>query len=148
MWFIAQEEGSYDVFCAEYCGDRHAYMLSKVVVVPETEYMTWLESSDVPEGEHPGLTVLKRNACISCHSLDGSALVGPTFKGIYGRNEVVLEGDKEYEITVDDGYLMKSIYEPNIQLVKGFNPGLMISYKEQINEDDLKQVVEYLKTLK
>jgi len=148
MWFIAQEEGTYDVFCAEYCGDRHAYMLSKVVVVPETEYMAWLETSDVPEGEHPGLTLLKRNACISCHSLDGSKLVGPTFKGIYGRNETVLEGDKEYEITVDDGYITKSIYEPNMQLVKGFNPGLMISYKEQVNEDDLKQIVEYLKTLK
>jgi len=148
MWFIAQEEGTYDVFCAEYCGERHAYMLSKVEVIPEKNYLAWLETSDVPEGEHPGLTILKRNACISCHSLNGTTLVGPTFKGIYGRKEMVLEGGQEYELTVDDGYITKSIYEPNLQVVEGFNPGLMISYKEQVNEDDLKQIIEYLKTLK
>lgn len=26
LWFIAQKEGTYDIFCAEYCGLRHAYM--------------------------------------------------------------------------------------------------------------------------
>jgi cytochrome c oxidase subunit 2 len=148
MWFIAQEEGTYDVFCAEYCGDRHAYMLSKVEVVPEAEYYAWLDKSDIPEGEHPGLTILKQNACISCHSLDGSKLVGPTFQGIYGRVETVIEGDNEYEITVDDDYIIKSIYEPNAQVVKGYNPGLMIPYQEQIDEEAMQHVIDYLKTLK
>jgi cytochrome c oxidase subunit 2 len=98
--------------------------------------------------EHPGLTILKQNACISCHSLDGSALIGPTFKGIYGRKEVVIEGEQEYEITVDEEYIRKSIYEPNAQLVKGYNKGLMISYTEQIDEEAMDQVIDYLKTLK
>jgi cytochrome c oxidase subunit 2 len=148
MWFIAEEEGSYNVFCAEYCGDRHAYMLSTVEVIPEDEYLAWLETSDAPAGEHPGLTILKQNACISCHSLDGSALIGPTFKGIYGRKEVVIEGEQEYEISVDEEYIRKSIYEPNAQLVKGYNKGLMISYTEQIDEEAMNQVIDYLKTLK
>ena len=148
MWFIAQEEGSYNVFCAEYCGDRHAYMLSTVEVIPETDFLAWLETSSVPEGEHPGLTVLKNNACISCHSLDGSKLIGPSFKGIYGRTETVVEGDDEYEITVDDEYIIKSLNNPDSQVVKGFNPGLMISYGEQLSDDDRKQIIDYMKTLK
>jgi len=148
MWFIAQEPGSYTVYCAEYCGDRHAYMLSTLEAVPEEEYIAWLETSDIPEGEHPGLTILKRNACISCHSLDGSKLVGPSFKGVYGKQEVVIEGEQEKEITVDDEYIRNSVYEPNLQVVKGYNPGLMIPYKEQVSEEDLQQIIEYLKTLK
>lgn len=148
MWFIAQEPGEYTVYCAEYCGDRHAYMLSTLEAVPEEEYLAWLETSDVPEGEHPGLTIMKRNACISCHSLDGTKLVGPSFKGIYGKAEVVIEGEKEVEIVVDDEYIRNSIYEPNLQVVKGYNPGLMIPYKDQVSEDDLQQIIEYLKTLK
>jgi cytochrome c oxidase subunit 2 len=148
MWFIGQEEGSYDVFCAEYCGERHSYMLSKVEVIPELEYYAWLERSDVPEGEHPGLTIMKRNACISCHSLDGSKLIGPSFKGIYGRTETVLEGNNEIEITVDDEYIKQSMNEPNAQVVKGYTPGLMIPYTEQVSEEELEQIIEYMKTLK
>ncbi len=148
MWFIAQEEGSYNVFCAEYCGERHSYMLSTVEVIPETDYLAWLEKSDVPEGEHPGLTILKRNACISCHSLDGSKLIGPSFKGIYGRKETVLEDGKEYEIIVDDEYIINSTNDPNTQVVKGYTPGLMISYTDQLSDDDRIQIIEYMKTLK
>jgi len=148
MWFIGQEEGSYNVFCAEYCGERHAYMLSTVEVIPEVEYLAWLERSDVPEGEHPGLTIIKRNACVSCHSLDGSKLVGPSFKGVYGITEVVLEGDTEVEITVDDEYIKSSISDPNAQVVKGYLPGLMISYKDQLSDEDVQQIIEYMKTLK
>jgi len=148
MWFIGQEEGSYDVFCAEYCGERHAYMLSTVEVIPETEYLAWLDRSDVPEGEHPGLTIMKRNACISCHSLDGSKLIGPSFRGIYGRTEIVLEGDNEVEITVDDDYIKQSMNEPNAQVVKGYAAGLMIPYGEQVSDEELEQIIEYMKTLK
>jgi len=148
MWFIAQEEGSFNVFCAEYCGDRHAYMLSTVEVIPETEYLAWLDRSDVPEGQHPGLTILKQNACISCHSLDGSKLIGPSFQGIYGRTETVVEEGTDSEITVDDDYIKSSINEPNLQVVKDYTPGLMISYKEQLSDEDLNQIIEYFKTLK
>lgn len=148
MWFIAQEEGSYNVFCAEYCGDRHAYMLSTVEVIPETEYLAWLDRSDIPEGQHPGLTILKQNACISCHSLDGSKLIGPSFRGIYGRVETVVEEGTDSEITVDDDYIKSSINEPNLQVVKDYTPGLMISYKEQLSDEDLDQIIEYFKTLK
>lgn len=147
MWFEARELGEYDLFCAEYCGDRHSYMISKVKVLTESEYETWLASSDVPADEHPGLTILKQNACITCHSLDGSKIVGPSFKGVFGKQEVVITDGQERTITIDEEYLKRSIYEPNADLVKGYNPGLMISYKELLSEEDVQKVIEYIKTL-
>lgn len=147
MWFTAQQEGEYDLFCAEYCGDRHSYMISKVRVLPEIEYNAWLAASDIPADEHPGLTVLKQNGCIACHSLDGSRIVGPSFKGIYGHEVEVITNGQERTLIVDDEYIKSSIYDPNADVVKGFNPGLMISYKEQLTEEDIAKIVEYIKTL-
>lgn len=147
MWFIGQELGDYDIFCAEYCGDRHSYMLSKVYVLPEQDYTTWYNDRSA-SAEHPGLQVIKRNACMSCHSLDGSKLIGPSFKGIWGKNEIVVTGGEEREITVNEDYIKSSIYDPNADVVKGYNQGLMISYKDLISEEEMAAVIEYLKTLK
>jgi cytochrome c oxidase subunit 2 len=148
MWFIAQELGTYDIFCAEYCGERHSYMISEVEVIPDSDFEEWLLKDDIPEGEHPGLTILKQNACLSCHSLDGTRLVGPSFKGLYGLTETVVTDGQEREITVDDEYIRRSVYEPNADVVKSYNPGLMISYTNQISEEDLDKILEYLKTIK
>ncbi len=148
MWFEATKEGTYDILCAEYCGERHAYMLAEVDVVPAADYEEWLVSTDVPEGEHPGLTVMKQNACLTCHSLDGSKLIGPTFRGIYGKTEVVItENGEEKTITVDDDYLVRSIYQPNVEIVKGYDEGLMISYENTIDEESVNQIIDYIKTL-
>ncbi len=147
MWFTALEAGEYDLFCAEYCGERHSYMLSKVRVISEGEYEQWLVQSDTPADEHPGLTLLKQNACITCHSQDGSKIIGPTFKGLFGKREVVLADGVEKEITVDEEYLVRSIYEPNAEIVKGYNQGLMISYKNTLSEEDVAKIIEYIKTL-
>jgi cytochrome c oxidase subunit 2 len=147
MWFIGQKEGDYDIFCAEYCGDRHSYMLSKVVVLPEDEYNKWY-SDTTATAEHPGLAVLKKNACLSCHSLDGTRLVGPSFKGIWDKQEIVVTDGAEREITVNEDYIKRSIYEPNADVVKGYNPGLMISYQNLVTEEEIADIIEYLKTLK
>jgi cytochrome c oxidase subunit 2 len=123
-------------------------MLAEVDGVPETQYEEWLVSTDGPEGEHPGLTVMKQNACLTCHSLDGSKLIGPTFRGIYGKTETVItETGEEKTITVDDDYLVRSIYEPNAEIVKGYNKGLMISYENTIDQESVNQIIDYIKNL-
>ncbi|GAB4330482.1 MAG: cytochrome c oxidase subunit II [Bacteroidales bacterium] len=145
MWFIGQKEGDYDIFCAEYCGDRHSYMLSQVSVVPEQEYNTWLSTVSA---DPPGLAVLKKNACLSCHSLDGSRIVGPSFLAIWGKTETVITNGEERQVVVDAEYIAHSIKEPNADVVKGFNPGLMISYKELVSDEEIEDIIEYFKTLK
>lgn len=147
MWFTAQEEGEYNIFCAELCGDRHSYMLSKVKVLPDAEYTAWLAKSDIPADEPPGLTLIKQNACITCHSQDGIRIVGPSFKGLFGRKEIVIENGVEKEITVDEPYIKRSIYEPNAQVVKSYTPGLMTPYKDKITDEDVQKIIDYLKGL-
>jgi cytochrome c oxidase subunit 2 len=148
MWFIPQEEGSFDILCAEYCGERHSFMLSKLEVYSKEKYDEWYANELGFSRDHPGLALLKQNACISCHSTDGSAIIGPTFKGLWERTETVITNGVEREITVDRDFIRKSLNEPNADITKGFNPGLMISYEKTISDEDLDQIIEYLKTLK
>ncbi|MFA5419301.1 MAG: cytochrome c oxidase subunit II [Bacteroidales bacterium] len=148
MWFIPQKLGSYDILCAEYCGQLHAYMLSTVTVMKEHEYAAWLKSSPDLSNEHPGLTLLKRNACISCHTTDGTRLVGPSFKGLMGREEKVLIDGKEETIIVDREFIMQSITEPNAAITVSYQPGLMTSYKEILSDDDIDKIIDYIQSMK
>ncbi len=148
MWFIAQKLGDYDILCAEYCGLQHSYMLSKLIVKEEADYNEWFANELGVSKDHPGLAILKQNACISCHSTDGSKIVGPSFKDLWGRKEIVIRNGEEVEITVDRDYMRKSLNNPNADLVKGYAQGLMISYEKTISDEQLDQIIEYIKTLK
>lgn len=45
LWFKPQGLGPADIYCAEYCGQRHSYMISQVVVLPPEEFWAWYEGS-------------------------------------------------------------------------------------------------------
>ncbi len=95
-----------------------------------------------------GKKLVQSQGCVACHSSDGVKGVGPSYKGLYGTKRKVLEGDKEVEVLADDTYIMKSIYEPNSQTVVGYPKGQMPVYKGLLNDAQVAEVVEYLKTLK
>lgn len=42
VWFRPERVGDYEIFCAEFCGTRHSYMLSRLQVVPASEFDAWL----------------------------------------------------------------------------------------------------------
>ncbi|MCF8372695.1 MAG: cytochrome c oxidase subunit II [Bacteroidales bacterium] len=153
MWFEAQKLGSYDIFCAEYCGQRHAYMITKCDVIPVEEYNSWYAEgaqalanpSDDPV--EAGYNTIKANGCIACHSTDGTKLVGPSFKGIFGTQRVVVTGDEERTVTVDEAYIINSIKHPNDDVVKDYMKGLMPGYDGQISDEDMDKIVFYIKSL-
>jgi cytochrome c oxidase subunit II len=148
MWFIPKLTGEYWVLCAEYCGMNHSYMEAKVKVVPQSEYDAWISALPAKTAEPEGLTIIKKNACTGCHSLDGSKLVSTSFKGIYGKESVVVTDGKEHTVTVDDAYIKTSMYEPDKDVVKGLPKGVMKSYKGIISDDEVAKVIEYLKSIK
>jgi cytochrome c oxidase subunit 2 len=153
-WFVAQKEGSFELFCSEYCGMNHSYMYTYVKVLPQDQFNKWYVDTvkkveavvDSPTAT--GKRIMKNIGCFACHSVDGSKLVGPSFKGIYGHTVTVSTGGNEREITIDDEYIKRSIYDPNADIVKGFNKGLMLPYKGQLSDADVAQITEYLKSLK
>ncbi len=147
MWFRPIMKGTFDIYCTEYCGLAHSAMLSKVIVLDSLEFKQWLTELKVPDNlpDPPGLVIIKANACITCHSLDGSKVIGPTFKGLYGRKTLVVTESGDKEIEANDEYIKKSITDPNAEQVKGYNKGLMQSYKEKISAEDLDKIVDYFK---
>ncbi len=83
--------------------------------------------------------------CAACHSTDGTQLVGPSFKDLYG-SQVGLENGTV--VTADEAYLTKSILDPNVEIVKGYPAGVMPSFKGMIPDAHVTDIVTYLKTLK
>jgi cytochrome c oxidase subunit II len=153
MWFIANQPGEYDLFCAEYCGLRHAYMATSVVVMPKEQFDAWITDTTAVVAvvdDKPGAAgqrLLRLNGCVACHSSDGSKLIGPTFKDLFGSRHMVLTQGTEREILVDEEYIKRSIYEPDADIVKGYSRGLMLSYRNLIDEKGVEDIIEYLKTL-
>ncbi len=153
MWFIPGREGEYDLFCTEYCGLQHSSMQTSVIVMPQDKFDSWYIDttktvtliSDKPGAL--GLTIVKKNGCLACHSLDGSKLVGPSWKDLYGKTETVISKGETREQTIDRAYIINSIYNPNDDVVKGYSKGLMLSYKNELKESDIDEIIEFMKTL-
>eukprot|EP01048_Picozoa_sp_COSAG05_P013283 COSAG05_NODE_1399_length_4977_cov_2.256253_2_plen_322_part_00 len=139
--------GTFQIFCTEYCGDAHSKMMAVLKVVSQEEYTDFLESGsandDIPLAEL-GKKLYTKNACNSCHSIDGSRLVGPTWKDLYGKTRVFADGT---QIIADDNYLHESIVEPAAKIVKGY-PAVMPSYAGLLKEREITAIIEYIKTLK
>ncbi|MCA1746498.1 MAG: c-type cytochrome, partial [Bacteroidales bacterium] len=155
MWFIPGQVGSYDLFCTEYCGLEHSYMYTGVQVMPEDEFEAWLSDTTaaapvVAEDATPadqGFQVLVKNGCNACHSSDGSRLVGPSYVGSWGTMQEVTAGGQKTEVLVDEEYIRRSIYEPNAEIVDGYNRGLMLSYEGLVSEEEIELIIEYIKSL-
>ena len=141
--------GDYKVRCAELCGLRHTYMEAPVKVVSQTDFDAWVkESTAACEGtpEECGAKFAKIYGCITCHSADGSKLVGPTWKGIFGETVSFVDGSSA---SVDEAYLHESIVDPNAHVVNGFPPSVMPqTYKDQLSEDQINAIIAYIKSLK
>ncbi len=156
MWFEPQREGTYELFCAEYCGLQHSYMYNYVKVLSDSAFNSWISdttqvaqaTANVESPAATGKRIMQNIGCFACHSVDGSKLVGPSFKGIWGETQTVVTDGATRQITVDAEYVQRSIYEPNADVVEGFTKGLMVSYQGQLSDDDINNIIEYLKTLK
>lgn len=146
VWFNSGDKAEYDVLCAEYCGVRHAFMLSKVVVVPQEEYEQWVSASDTAadDAKPEAVTILETQGCLDCHSIDGTELVGPTLKDIYGRETVIVTPDGEKTVAADDAYIRKAIYDPSSEIVKNYED-MMPPYEGVVSEEDMTKLIEFFK---
>jgi cytochrome c oxidase subunit II len=147
LWFKPEVEGTFWVFCTEYCGSGHSAMLAAVRVVPVPEFENWLATEGEVGGSLAdiGRQLYAQKACIGCHSLDGTRVVGPTFKGLFGRtNHATDKG----AVTVDEDYLRESILAPNAKIVAGYAAGIMPVYAGQLSDDEVTALIEFIKTVK
>jgi cytochrome c oxidase subunit 2 len=145
LWFTVNDEGSYDIFCTEYCGVGHSHMRSKVVAVAEDKFDQWYKEATASMAEtHKGRRLLSEKGCLGCHSVDGTAKVGPTLKGVFDHRVTVLENGKQKQIVADEAYLKKSILQPGSDVVKGYQP---VMPTLPLTKGELKTIIDYLKTI-
>ena len=169
IWFQPTILGTFDIQCTVICGVNHSDMLSHVEIVREKEFKAWyFGPEDAPEPkvvaatavssapaaaasmaaveEHPALALMRPRGCLGCHSIDGKPMVGPTFRGLYGKREEVLTSDGATStVTMDDERLRLAILEPSHEIVRGYPPQMP---KIAIANDELDRVVAYIKDLK
>jgi cytochrome c oxidase subunit 2 len=126
-WFTANAAGTYDILCAEYCGLLHSQMRSTLVAVPGEQFSKWYTGEEVeiagvssPIGPPGGEALISQFGCSSCHSSDGSKLVGPSFKGMFGAPARVMEDGVSRTIIVDEPYLRRHILDHDGDIVAGY----------------------------
>ena len=136
IWLTPTVLGKYEVLCEELCGVNHYNMRGHVVVDQESDFTAWLKTYPTyaqsvsvvadeaatgglsPEAEL-GRKLAQTRGCLGCHSIDGSAGVGPTWLGLFGKTETLTDGST---VVVDEEYLKESILNPAAKVVQGFAP--------------------------
>ncbi len=110
-------------------------MRGHVVVDEEADFKAWLKThptyAETVSGTgaaaaiaglslvEQGRMLAESRACVACHSTDGSSGIGPTWQGLFGRTETLVDGTT---VVVDADYLKESILNPNAKIVQGFAP--------------------------
>ncbi len=149
MWFQADKEGEFQIFCTEYCGKNHSRMHAKLKVVSQIEFEEWLANDPMKKYEGMGLVqrgkmVAKEKACTVCHSfIEDKVLVGPSLKGAFGQIRELTDGSK---VKFDEAYIIESIKKPQDKKPVGFKNGVMSLVP--ISDQEISWIIEYIKSNK
>jgi cytochrome c oxidase subunit 2 len=162
FWFTPTKAGRYEVLCAQLCGVGHFNMRGIVVVEEAAQFQAWLaqqptfalamaSQSVPPPGAASGTpsallatgqSLAQSKGCTACHSVDGSSGVGPSWKGLYGKQETLADGSV---VLADEAYLKRSIRDPAAQVVKGYPP---IMPKTEMGDDELAALLAFIESMK
>lgn len=143
LWFRPVKPGVFHLFCAEYCGTDHSRMTGRIVVMKQTDFEQWLAHQDVNGTmAAEGARLFRQFGCSGCHGA-GTTMRAPPLEGLYGKAVPLSDGTIE---VADDRYIRDSILKPRARVAAGYQP-LMPSYEGKISEDELIQIVAYIKSL-
>jgi cytochrome c oxidase subunit 2 len=142
-WFQATKVGRYHLFCAQYCGTSHSNMVGSVVVMERDDYRQWLDSHAEGSLALQGRKLFLKLQCVTCHSANAQARA-PVLEGLSGKTVPLRNGRT---VQADDAYLRESILYPEAKVVQGWEP-IMPTFKGQVNEEELIQLLSYIKSLK
>jgi cytochrome c oxidase subunit 2 len=145
IWFEPTVAGMHRLECAEYCGKGHSEMMGKIFVDDPQKYQEWLDTGG-DEGKNMPLPELGRmlyesRGCKTCHSLDGTAGDGPSFKGVFGHQVKLSTGAA---VMADENYIRESIMFPQAKIVAGFQP-IMPTFQGMLRQREIDALVEFVK---
>lgn len=143
------EVGNYTARCSELCGTGHAYMTAPVRVVTEQDFREWVQQQQAAAttplvGAEGGQQLVQKNGCTGCHSLDGTPLVGPTFRALFGSRRQFEDGTA---VIADEAYIRSSILAPGEKIVQGFANVMPGTFGEQLSGKEIDAIIEFIKSL-
>jgi cytochrome c oxidase subunit II len=145
IWFEATQTGTFDLFCAEYCGTDHSRMIGRIHVLEQSEYARWKEGilRRSPDGSAAvlGSQLFRKKKCISCHG--AGTQHAPLLENLYGSTVRLDDGRT---VLADVDYIRRSILDPRRDIVAGFQP-VMPTFKGQVTEDELLQLIAFIRSL-
>jgi cytochrome c oxidase subunit 2 len=143
MWIDPHEIGVYLGQCAQYCGTQHAKMLLRVYVQSREDFDRWVQQQTLPSkgggrasaGQH----IFETTACISCHTVAGSAAngrFGPDLTHLMSRDTIAAGA-----ATNTPEHLRQWIQNPD-----AIKPGSLMPAM-QLSDQELDALTAYLETL-
>jgi cytochrome c oxidase subunit 2 len=147
VWFESNKLGEFHIFCTEFCGADHSGMLGKIKVVTKPDYESWLAAAieTIESGSALGAKLFRQKGCVGCHTLDGTAKVGPSFKALFGKKSELADGKL---VDADENYIRESVLNPAAKIAKGFPPGVMPAFQGQLSEQEVMGLIEFIKDQK
>jgi cytochrome c oxidase subunit 2 len=117
-------------------------MVGEIVVMRPEEYQAWLAQHAEGSPALEGRKVFLKYQCATCHSADALARC-PTLEDLYQQRVQLNDGRS---VLADENYLRESILKPDAKIVAGYEP-IMPSFQGQIDEEEMLQLLTFLKTL-
>jgi cytochrome c oxidase subunit 2 len=149
LWFTPTKTGRFHLFCSEFCGTNHAIMGGYVTVMEPGDFDKWMQTGNTQTTlATAGERLFRERGCTGCHG-PNATVRAPALEGIYNRPvaiQVPDEGNRTRTIQADERYIHDSIVLPEKEIAAGY-PAIMPSYKGRLSEEELVQLVEYIKTL-
>ena len=140
-WFEATQTGRFHLFCDQYCGMGHSAMVGWIDVMPADAYEHWLTSQmKVESMADAGERLFGQLGCASCH-VAGQSSRAPDLRGLFGRPVKLEDGSTA---PADDNYVRGAILNPRPRT--GY-PTPMPTFQGQMNEDEVLQLIAYIKSL-
>jgi cytochrome c oxidase subunit 2 len=158
LWFNPTRVGRYHIFCAQYCGTNHAIMGGYVTVMEPGDFDRWMATGNVSTSlASAGERLFRDYGCTGCHGPNANVRA-PSLNGVWGSVRPIQETDNKplrkndaavptTTVTADYRYLHDAIYEPYKEVVGGYAP-IMPSFKGRLTEEQVMQLVDYIKTLR
>src|SRR5437868_8463837 len=143
LWFEATKTGRFHLFCTEYCGTNHSGMNGWVVVQDPAEYQAWLSGGASESPAAQGEKLFQSLGCASCHKMDVQGR-GPMLAGVFGKPQKL---DNGQEVIADEAYIRESILDPQAKRVLGFGSVQMPSFRGQVTEEQILQLIAYIRSL-
>jgi cytochrome c oxidase subunit II len=143
MSILVNRPGVYDGACNQYCGLQHAWMRIRVVAQPADQFNAWLQQQRQPVTStgSAGEQVFVRNTCTACHSIRGlvdTGHIGPDLTHLGGRATLGAG-------VVDNTPTNVRNWIRNAQSIK---PGVLMPAFQNLSQDDLNALADYLEGLK